>query len=97
MPDVRRYLSVFWGVLVMLIKLFDYLSDGRTPLVDDLGDVSVFKNTLLGFPTWTLKIKAKLLKNGGILPFLKYFFDHKCILKLRIYTRALLMLLKLNC
>ena len=43
MPDVRRYLSVFWGVLLILIKLFDYLSDGRAPLVEDLGDVSVFK------------------------------------------------------
>ena len=36
MPDVRRYLSVFWGPLMMLLKRFDYLSDGRTPLVEDL-------------------------------------------------------------
>ena len=43
MPDVRRYLSVFWGVLLMLIKIFDYLSEGRAPLVADLGDVSVLK------------------------------------------------------
>ena len=45
-PDVRRYLSVFWGVIMMLIKQFDYLSDGCDPLVEDLGGVSVFKMQL---------------------------------------------------
>ena len=39
MPDVRRYLSVFWGVLLMLIKQFHYLSDGCAPLVEDLGHI----------------------------------------------------------
>ena len=43
MPDVRRYLSVFLGVIVMLLKQFDYLSDGRGPLVEYLGGGSVFK------------------------------------------------------
>ena len=37
MPDVRRYFSVFWGVLSMLLKIFDKLSDGRAPLVGVLG------------------------------------------------------------
>jgi len=36
-PGVRRYFSVFWGPLLMLLKLFDYLSDGRTLLVGVLG------------------------------------------------------------
>ena len=43
MPDVRRYLSVFWGGIVMLLKQFDYLSDGRDPLVEYLGGGYVFK------------------------------------------------------
>ena len=42
MPDVRRYLLLFWGPLMMLLNIFNYLSDGRAPLVEDLGapDVS---------------------------------------------------------
>ena len=36
MPDVRRYLSVLWGPLMMLLNIFNYLSDGRAPLVEDL-------------------------------------------------------------
>ena len=43
MPDVRRYLSVFWGVIVMLLKQFDYLSDGRDPLVEYLAVVMFLK------------------------------------------------------
>ena len=43
MPDVRRYLSVFWRFILMLIEIFDYLSAVRAPLVEDLGDVSFFK------------------------------------------------------
>ena len=37
MPDVRRYFSVLWGPFMMLLNIFDYLSDGRAPLVEDLG------------------------------------------------------------
>ena len=44
MPDVRRYLSAFWGLLLMLIKLPHYLSDGRAPLVGVLGPILCFKN-----------------------------------------------------
>ena len=43
MPDVRRYLSVFWGVIMMLIKPFDYLSDGCDPVVENLGVVLFLK------------------------------------------------------
>ncbi len=43
MPDVRRYLLVFWGVIVMLLNQFDYLSDGRDPLVESLGVVLFLK------------------------------------------------------
>jgi len=38
-PDVRRYFSVFWGILLMLRKLFDNLSYGRAPLVGVLGPI----------------------------------------------------------
>ena len=44
MPGVRRYFSVFWGPLLMLLKLFDCLSDGRTLLVGVLGGVLFSKN-----------------------------------------------------
>ena len=44
MPDVRRYLSAFWGLLLMLIKLPHYLSDVRAPLVGVLGPIFCFKN-----------------------------------------------------
>ena len=36
-PDVRRYLLVFWGPLLMLINIFHYLSEWRAPLIKDLG------------------------------------------------------------
>ena len=45
-PDVRRYLSVFWGPLMMLLKRFYYLSDGRAPLVEDLWPPEVSKKLL---------------------------------------------------
>jgi len=35
-PDVRRYLLLFWGPLMMLLNIFNYLSDGRAALVEDL-------------------------------------------------------------
>ena len=44
MPGVRRYLSVFWGLLLMLLKLPHNLSDGRAPLVGVLGPIFCFKN-----------------------------------------------------
>ena len=37
MPGVRTNLSVFWGVLLISIKLPHYLSDGRAPLAEILG------------------------------------------------------------
>ena len=36
MPGVRRYLSVFWVVLLMSLKLSHCVSDGRAPLVEVL-------------------------------------------------------------
>ena len=36
-PGVRRYLSGFWVVLLMLVKLPRCLSEGRAPLVEFLG------------------------------------------------------------
>ena len=44
MPGVRRYLSVFWGPLLMLLKLPHNLSGGRAPLVGVLGRILCFKN-----------------------------------------------------
>ena len=44
MPDVRTYLSAFWGLLLMLIKLPHYLSDGRTSLVEVLRPIFGAKN-----------------------------------------------------
>ena len=41
MLDVRRYLSVLWGVLMLLLNIFNCLSDGRAPLVEDLGPPEV--------------------------------------------------------
>ena len=81
--------DTFWyfvGALLMLLKVFHYLSDGRAPLVEDLGGCFYFQNTLVFSPTCAVKIKGKVVKNVGILPFLKYFFDHKCVLKLKIDT-----------
>ena len=46
MPDVRRYLSAFWGPLMMLLKRFYYLSDGRALLVEDLWPPEVSKKLL---------------------------------------------------
>ena len=78
----------------MLLKLFAYLSDGRAPLVEVLS-YFVLQNLLPVFLPCTLKIKAKLLKNWSIFHFLKYSFDHTCILKLRMINEANLMLFKL--
>ena len=39
MPDVRRYLSTFGGLLLMPLNLFDNLSDGRAPLGEVLGPI----------------------------------------------------------
>ena len=44
MLDVRMYLSAFWRLLLMLIKLPHYLSDVRLPLVGVLGPIFCFKN-----------------------------------------------------
>ena len=43
-PGVRRYLLVLWGPLLMLLNIFDYLSDGRAPLVDGLRATFYLKN-----------------------------------------------------
>ena len=67
----------------MLLKLFGYLSDGRAPLVRFRGFDAYF-----ALQSCALKIKAKLVKNWSILHFLKYFFDHTCILKLIIMKGA---------
>ena len=48
MPDVRRYLSVFWGLLLMLLNLFGYLSNGRAPLVEVLGPILFLKIEAFG-------------------------------------------------
>ena len=42
-PEVRRYLSGFWGALMMPLNIFNYLSDGRAPLVEVLGGFFVQK------------------------------------------------------
>ena len=44
MPGVRRYLSVFLGLLLMSLKLPRCLSDGRAPLVEVLGAIFGAKN-----------------------------------------------------
>ena len=79
MPDVRRYLSVFWGVIVMLLKQFDYLSDGRGPLVEYLGGGSVFINSLTISPARELKIRGKIGQNGYNFCVLKVFFVTKTV------------------
>ena len=43
MSDVLKYFSVFLGLRMMLLNIFNYLSDGRVPLVDDLGPSEVTK------------------------------------------------------
>ena len=48
MPGVGRYFSVFWGYILMLLKLFGYLSDERTPLVDVLRPILVYKIEAFG-------------------------------------------------
>ena len=48
MPDVRRYLFVFWGLVLMLLKLFGHLSDGRAPLVEVLGPLLFCRIEVIG-------------------------------------------------
>ena len=35
-PDVRTYLPGIWELSLMLLNIFHHLSNGCTPLVDDL-------------------------------------------------------------
>ena len=44
MPGVRKYLSVFWGILLTSLKLPHYLSDGCALLVEVLGAIFGAKN-----------------------------------------------------
>ena len=58
-PDVRRYLSGFWGVILMLLKIFHNLSNGRAPLIDDLRPPALPSKPSIDYTAVQLKIQQK--------------------------------------
>ena len=87
MPGVRRYLSVFLGVLLMSLKLPHYLSDGRAPLVEVLGSPD-FENRCDIFSVQITENSKKISQKSCKFSFLKDFFVPKYVLRLGISNRA---------
>ena len=63
-PDVRRYLSTFWGALLMLLKWFDYLSDGHASLVEDLRPPEVSSGSYFYSFFYYWKSRENMVKNA---------------------------------
>jgi len=95
-PGVRRYLSVFLGVLLMSLKLPHYLSDGRAPLVEVLGSPD-FENTCDIFSVQITENSKKISQKSCKFSFLKDFFVPKYFLRLGISNRAYYMFLSTIC
>ena len=87
MPDVRRYLSVFWGVLLMLLKLPRCLSDVRAPLVEDLKALD-FQKMDNDFKHQITENSRKISRKSCKFSFLKDFFFTKCFWNLGISNRS---------
>ena len=68
-PDVRRYLSGFWGVILMLLNIFHYLSNGGAPLIDDLGAPAFSWKSCIIYTSVQLKMQQKTSKNAIIFVF----------------------------
>ena len=62
---------------MVLLKQFDYLSDGRDTLVEDLG-VVLFLKFLDYFPRAGIENQGEIAKNGYNVCVLKVFCHQEC-------------------
>ena len=80
----------------MLLKLLHNLSEGRAPLVEDLGPPD-FQKICDIFPPQIIENSRKIMQKCYKFSFLKDFFGCKSVLELETSNRLHLMLLPTNC